>query len=59
MSRAIIVAGVAGLAAVLFGFVALTSSALRRRRYGEIALALGVAAVVIALLVTYGDNLLR
>jgi hypothetical protein len=55
----ILVAGVIGLAAAVYGFAALTVGAVRRRRYGDIVLGVLVVAVVLALLVAFGDRLLQ
>jgi hypothetical protein len=55
----ILVAGVVGLAAAVYGFAALTVNAVRQRRYADIALAVLAVAVVVALLVAFGDRLVQ
>jgi hypothetical protein len=55
----ILVAGVVGLAAAVYGFAALTVRAMRQRRYVDVALAVAVAAVVVTLLIALGDRLLQ
>jgi hypothetical protein len=59
MAWLIPLAGVVGLLVAAFGFVALTVDAVRRRQYLDILLAVAVVIVVVALLVAYGDRLLR
>lgn len=59
MSWVVVAAGLLGLAAAAVGFSAVVREALRERRYGEIILALGVVVVVVALLISFGDDLLR
>jgi hypothetical protein len=59
MNWAVVVAGLLGLGVALFGFLAVVRDARRERRYGGIALALGVALAVVALLIAFGDDLLR
>ncbi len=59
MAWLIPLAGVVGLLVAAFGFVALTVDAVRRRQYLDILLAIVVVIVVVALLVAYGDRLLR
>ncbi len=53
------IAGVAGVAAFAFGFGSLLASGIRGRRPLDIVLGIGVAALAVWLLVTYGDRLLR
>jgi hypothetical protein len=55
----ILLAGVVGLAAAVYGFAALTVRAVRQRRYVDVALAVAVAGVVVALLIAFGDRLLQ
>ena len=55
----ILIAGVAGLLVAGYGLVALVRHALRARRYGDIAIAVVVAAAVVVLLVSFGDRLIR
>ncbi len=59
MSWVILVAGVVGLAAAVYGFAALTVRAVRQRRYADVALAVAVVALVVALLVAFGDRLVQ
>jgi hypothetical protein len=55
----ILVAGVVGLAAAVYGVSALTVNAVRQRTYGDIALGVLVGVVVVALLLAFGDRLLQ
>lgn len=55
----ILIAGVAGLLVAGYGLVTLVRHALRTRRYGDIAIALGVIVAVVVLLVSFGDRLIR
>ena len=55
----ILIAGVAGLLVAGYGLVTLVRHALRTRRYGDIAIALGVIVGVVVLLVSFGDRLVR
>ena len=55
----ILIAGVAGLLVAGYGLVALTRHALRTRRYGDIVIAVVVAAGVVVLLISFGDQLIR
>jgi hypothetical protein len=55
----IVIAGIAGLLVAGYGFVTLTIDAWRHRQYLDIAVAAGVAIALVALLIAYGDRLLR
>jgi len=55
----ILIAGVAGLLVAGYGLVTLVRHAVRTRRYGDIAVALGVIVAVVVLLVSFGDRLIR
>jgi len=55
----ILIAGVVGLAVAGYGFVTLALDAGRRRQYLDIILALALVVVVVFLLITFGDRLLR
>jgi hypothetical protein len=55
----IAIAGIVGLLVAGYGFVTLTIDAWRHRQYLDIALAAGVAIALVALLIAYGDRLLR
>ena len=55
----IMIAGVVGLLVAGYGLVALVRHALRTRRYGDVAIAVVVAAAVVVLLVSFGDRLIR
>jgi hypothetical protein len=55
----ILIAGVAGLLVAGYGLVTLVRHAVRTRRYGDIAIALGVILAVVVLLVSFGDRLIR
>jgi hypothetical protein len=55
----VLIAGVAGLAVAGYGLVALVRSALRSRRYWEIAVAAAVVVLVIAALIVFGDRLIQ
>jgi hypothetical protein len=55
----ILIAGVAGLLVAGYGLVTLVRHAVRTRRYGDIAIALGVIVAVVVLLVSFGDRLIR
>jgi hypothetical protein len=55
----ILIAGIAGLLVAGYGLVALVRHAVRTRQYGDIAIALVVVVAVVALLVSFGDRLVR
>ena len=55
----ILIAGVAGLVVAVYGLVALTRNALRTHRYVDIAAAAVVVVAVVALLIAFGDRLIR
>jgi hypothetical protein len=55
----IALAGVIGLGVAVYGFGSLVWASVERRRPYEALLAVGVAVVAVALLVAYGDRLLR
>jgi hypothetical protein len=55
----IVIAGIVGLLVAGYGFVTLTIDAWRHRQYLDIAVAAGVAIALVALLIAYGDRLLR
>jgi len=55
----IIIAGIVGLLVAGYGLVTLTIDAARHRHYLDIVLAVAVAVAVVALLIAYGDRLLR
>ena len=55
----ILIAGVAGLLVAGYGLLTLTRHAVRTRRYGDVAIALVVIVAVVALLVSFGDRLVR
>jgi hypothetical protein len=59
MDLVIVIAGIAGLLVAGYGFVTLTIDAWRHRQYLDIVLAVAVAVAVVALLIAYGDRLLR
>ncbi|HEY5168976.1 MAG TPA: hypothetical protein VIK03_06240 [Thermoleophilia bacterium] len=59
MNWVILIAGVAGLLVAGYGLVTLVRHAVRTRRYGDIAIALGVIVAVVVLLVSFGDRLIR
>jgi hypothetical protein len=59
VSVVIFIAGIAGLAVAAYGFGALTADAWRRREYPDIAVAAVVAVVLVYLLISFGDSLLR
>lgn len=59
MSVVIVVAGVVGLAVAGVALVELCVDAARRRHYVDIGVALAVVALVVWLLIAYGDRLLR
>ena len=55
----ILIAGVAGLLVAVYGLVTLTRNALRTHRYVDIAAAAVVVVAVVALLIAFGDRLIR
>jgi len=55
----VLIAGVVGLLVAGYGLVATVRQAVRTRRYGDIAIALVVIVAVVALLVSFGDRLVR
>ena len=59
MDLVIAVAGVVGLAVAVYGFFSLVWASVERRRPYEALLAVGTAVAVVALLVAFGDRLLR
>jgi hypothetical protein len=54
-----VLVGALGLGLAAYGFVSLGTSAVRHRRYADIALAVLVAAVAIAALIAFGDRLVQ
>ncbi|HSL96574.1 MAG TPA: hypothetical protein VLA35_11775 [Thermoleophilia bacterium] len=59
MDLVIALAGVIGLGVAVYGFGSLVWASVERRRPYEALLAVGVAVVAVALLVAFGDRLLR
>lgn len=59
MDWVILIAGVAGLLVAGYGLVTVTAHAVRSRRWVDIVLAAAVAVAVVALLVAFGDRLIR
>jgi len=59
MDWVILIAGVAGLLVAGYGLATVTMHAVRSRRLVEIVLAVAVAVAVVALLVAFGDRLIR
>lgn len=55
----ILIAGVVGLAVAGYGLVTLALDAGRRRQYLDIVLAVALVVVVVYVLITFGDRLLR
>jgi hypothetical protein len=55
----ILIAGVAGLAVAGYGFVTLVFDAGRHRQYLDIIVALALVVVIVYVLLTFGDRLLR
>jgi hypothetical protein len=55
----ILIAGVVGLAVAGYGLVTLALDAGRRRQYLDIVRAVGLVVVVVYVLITFGDRLLR
>lgn len=59
MGWLILLTGVVGLSIAVYGFVALTIGAARRRQYLDIIWAVAVVIAVVSLLIAEGDRLLR
>jgi hypothetical protein len=59
MNVVIVVAGVIGLAVAGIALVELWVDAARRRHFVDIGVALAVVALVVWVLIAYGDRLLR
>ncbi len=59
MNLVILIAGLAGLAVAAYAFVSLVVDALRHRQYVDIVVAAAVAALVVFVLIAYGDRLVR
>ena len=59
VNAVILVAGIAGLAVAVYGLFTLSLDAARRHHYADIVVAVLVAVAVVALLILYGDRLLR
>jgi uncharacterized membrane protein SpoIIM required for sporulation len=59
VNAVILIAGIAGLAVAGYGLFTLSLDASRRHQYVDIAVAVLVAVAVVALLILYGDRLLR
>lgn len=59
MDWVILIAGVVGLAVAGYGLVTLALDAGRRRQYLDIVLAVALVVVVVYVLITFGDRLLR
>ncbi len=55
----VLIAGVVGLAVAAYGLVAVTTQAVRRRRYADVVLAVALAVVTVSLLVAFGDRIIR
>ena len=55
----IVIAGIVGLGVAGYGFVTLCLDAWRDRHYLDIVLAAAVAVAIVALLIAFGDRLLR
>jgi hypothetical protein len=55
----IALAGVIGLGVAVYGFGSLVWASVERRRPSEALLAVGVAVAAVALLVAFGDRLMR
>jgi uncharacterized membrane protein YidH (DUF202 family) len=55
----ILIAGVVGLAVAGYGLVTLALDAGRRRQYLDIVFAVALVVVVVYVLITFGDRLLR
>jgi hypothetical protein len=59
VDKVTLIAGVAGLLVAGYGLATLTVRAVRSRSYLDIVLATAVAVAVVALLVAFGDRLIR
>ena len=59
MNLVILIAGVAGLAIAGYAVVSLVISAVRRRQFVDIVIAVAVAAAVVYALISWGDRLIR
>lgn len=59
MDLVVAVAGVIGLGVAVYGFGSLVWASVERRRPYEALLAVGLVVLVVALLVAFGDRLLR
>lgn len=55
----ILIAGVVGLLVAGYGLVTLVRGAVRERRYADVAAAAAVVVVVVALLIAFGDRIVR
>jgi len=55
----IVIAGVCGLGIAAYGLVAVALEARRRRRYLDIAVAAMAAVAAVALLLAFGDRIVR
>ncbi len=55
----ILIAGVAGLGCVGYGLFSVVAGARRRRRPTDVIVAVAVAVAAVALLVAFGDRLVR
>jgi hypothetical protein len=55
----ILIAGIAGLGVAVYGLVAATVQATRRRRYLDIVLAVAAAVATVWLLVAFGDRIIQ
>ena len=55
----ILIAGVAGLLVAGYGLVTVITHAVRARSYPDIAVAVAVAVCVVALLIAFGDRIVR
>ncbi len=55
----ILIAGIVGLLVAVYGLVALVRNALRTHRYVDVGIAAAVVVAVVALLIAFGDRLIR